>query len=183
MFTLGFRVRPKLSKLIYAQRAFSYYLEVPTVKDLTNLEDTYAYTEKYQKQFEEYNAKANAEYDTMIMNRTNNIVNSGNVSDWEIVENNSFMTKTFEFAIPEHSLYFVNQVSRWCTRHDHHPEWSMKDDNSVEVFLTSHFADNKVTVTDYELAQEMNLIYKKAVKYNPYTFFTPERLIEMGKLF
>jgi hypothetical protein len=40
---------------------------------------------------------------------------------------------------------------------DHHPEWALTNGGcSVNVTLTSHFAGNKVTRLDFELAEAMN---------------------------
>ena len=46
---------------------------------------------------------------------------------------------------------------------------------TIQVYLTSHFNNNKVSIKDYELATEMNKIAAKTKSYNPYTFFTPDR--------
>jgi pterin-4a-carbinolamine dehydratase len=40
---------------------------------------------------------------------------------------------------------------------DHHPEWKLSNNGlTVDVRLTSHFAGNKVTRLDFELAEAMN---------------------------
>lgn len=52
---------------------------------------------------------------------------------------------------------------------DHHPEWKLTNGGrNVEVRLTSHFANNKVTLFDFELAEAMNRANKRAAKFNAY---------------
>ena len=47
-----------------------------------------------------------------------------------------------------------------CSREDHHPEWNLKG-HTLNVFLTSHFNDNKVSLKDYQLAAAMNDQYNE----------------------
>ena len=49
----------------------------------------------------------------------------------------------------------MNEVSKVCSWDDHHPEWNLKG-HTLNVFLTSHWNDNKVSVMDYKLAAAMN---------------------------
>jgi len=43
---------------------------------------------------------------------------------------------------------------------DHHPEWHLADKGlTINVRLTSHFANNKVTRLDFQLAEAMNEAY------------------------
>lgn len=118
----------------------------------------------------------------MIRNRVANIVDSGAVKDWDVAEDNSVASITFKFQTQDHAHFFMNEVSKFCSKTDHHPEWKFQSSNQLQVNLTSHFAGNKVTVSDYELAQEMNRIYSKASSYNPYSRISIERLLELGKL-
>ena len=43
--------------------------------------------------------------------------------------------------------------------------------------LTSHFANNKVTLFDFELAENMNKCYKGAKKHNLYPFYTSSQFL------
>ncbi len=53
--------------------------------------------------------------------------------------------------------YFVQRVGVFCSQKDHHPEWSIADGGkTVNVKLTSHFANNKVTLFDFQIAEHMN---------------------------
>lgn len=48
---------------------------------------------------------------------------------------------------------------------DHHPEWRLTDEGrTVQVNLTSHFAGNKVTRLDFELAEVMNEQYERTTQ-------------------
>lgn len=118
----------------------------------------------------------------MIRNRVSNIVDSGSVQDWQVTGDNDSISYTFKFQTQDHAHFFMNEVSRFCSKTDHHPEWRYNNSKELTVNLTSHFANNKVTVSDYELAQEMSRVYKKTQSYNPYAWFTTERLIEIGQL-
>ena len=43
---------------------------------------------------------------------------------------------------------------------DHHPEWRLSNGGrTVDVKLTSHFANNTVTRLDFQLAEAMNEAY------------------------
>ena len=71
------------------------------------------------------------------------------------------MTKTFEFTSFEQAQHFVQRVGKFCTKKDHHPEWQVTNGGkTVQVRLTSHFAGNKVTLYDFQLAEEMNKSFK-----------------------
>ncbi len=51
----------------------------------------------------------------------------------------------------------MQAVGRYCSEKDHHPEWALTNGGKgVQVKLTSHFAGNKVTLFDFELAERMN---------------------------
>jgi pterin-4a-carbinolamine dehydratase len=48
----------------------------------------------------------------------------------------------------------VHEVGKFCSLKDHHPQWETADNGkSLVVTLTSHFANNKVTLFDFELAE------------------------------
>ena len=54
-------------------------------------------------------------------------------------------------------------VGKYCTQKDHHPFWELKNEGKeLTVTLTSHFAGNKVTLFDFELAEHMNKQYALA---------------------
>jgi 4a-hydroxytetrahydrobiopterin dehydratase len=96
------------------------------------------------------------------MNQTKitNIIERGGVEGWNDGDNLDALTKTFEFDSFEQGQAFVQAVSKFCEQKDHHPEWSCSDGGKkISVRLTSHFANNKVTLFDFELAEHMNFQY------------------------
>lgn len=86
------------------------------------------------------------------------------------------MTKTFEFTSFEQAQHFVQRVGRFASQKDHHPEWQTSGDGKViSARLTSHFAGNKVTLYDFQLAEEMNKAYKITQKeYSAYPWIKPK---------
>ena len=71
----------------------------------------------------------------------------------------------------------MNEVSKFCTELDHHPEWRLEG-LTLKVNLTSHFRDNTVSEKDYQLAQEMNFVFKNLRNARPYAQFRTTHLIE-----
>lgn len=70
------------------------------------------------------------------------------------------MKRKFEFSSFEQGQRFVHEVGKFCSLKDHHPQWETADGGkSLVVTLTSHFANNKVTLFDFELAEQMNEQY------------------------
>ena len=54
----------------------------------------------------------------------------------------------------------MQTVGKFCELKEHHPEWQcLNGGKSISVKLTSHFANNKVTLFDFELAEHMNTTY------------------------
>ena len=76
------------------------------------------------------------------------IVKSGVISDWVLAEDNSKLHHEFKFGNPRSATYYMNEVSQYCSEHDHHPEWSLKG-STLSVKLTSHFNNNQVSLSDY----------------------------------
>lgn len=84
-------------------------------------------------------------------------MNRGGHDGWETAENLDYMKKSFSFNTFEETTAFINGVAKFANKKDHHPEWSVTDNGRVvNVTLTSHFAGNKVTRLDFELAEAMN---------------------------
>ena len=90
------------------------------------------------------------------------------------------MTKTFEFSSFEQAQHFVQRVSRFASQKDHHPEWlTSNGGRTVSVRLTSHFAGNKVTLFDFELAENMNQAHKITLKeYSAYPWVSSRGLAQ-----
>ena len=93
----------------------------------------------------------------MNQNIITDIMERGGHDGWEIDASLNFMKKAFEFRSFEEANTFVQHVSKFCNEKDHHPEWNVSNGGKVvNVKLTSHFAGNKVTRLDFELAEAMN---------------------------
>ena len=76
-----------------------------------------------------------------------NIANRGGTEGWDVDEFS--MRKTFEFDSFEECQAFVMRVAKDAEEHDHHPEWNLSDGGkTLNVKLTSHFANNTVTRLD-----------------------------------
>ena len=117
------------------------------------------------------------------MNQTkiNNIIERGGVEGWDDGGNLDALTKSFEFDTYEHAQHFVQIVGQWADKNDHHPEWNISNGGrTVNVRLTSHFANNTVTLYDFELAEQMNKLVKSAVKYNQYQRFSERQMVSLG---
>ena len=93
----------------------------------------------------------------MNQNKITNIIERGGVDNWETASDLAHLKRTFTFTSFEQAQAFCQSVGKYCSKKDHHPEWSLSDNGrSVNVKLTSHFAGNKVTLLDFELAENMN---------------------------
>ena len=75
------------------------------------------------------------------------------------------MKRSFEFISFEQAQHFVQRVALFAQEKDHHPEWQITDGGkTINVTLTSHFAGNKVTLYDFQLAERMNKGFKISLK-------------------
>ena len=94
----------------------------------------------------------------MNKNIIDNIVDRGGSEGWDATED--YLKKSFHFDSFGEAQAFCQNVRNACNEKDHHPEWSCADGGrTVHVTLTSHFAGNKVTRLDYELAEALNDSY------------------------
>ena len=99
---------------------------------------------------EKFNEECRTEVVTMNSNLISNVVARGGVSGWDICEQGTDMRRSFEFSSFEQAQAFCQNVARHCNQMDHHPEWSLTNGGrTVNVRLTSHFANNSLTVLDY----------------------------------
>jgi pterin-4a-carbinolamine dehydratase len=75
------------------------------------------------------------------------------------------LKKRFDFDSFEQAQAFVQRVGVKCSTLDHHPEWSITNGGkSINVKLTSHFAGNKLSLLDFQLAEIMNVENKIVMK-------------------
>ena len=94
----------------------------------------------------------------MNKNIIDNIADRGGSEGWDATED--YLKKSFAFNSFEEAQAFCQAVRNFCNEKDHHPEWSTSDGGcTINVTLTSHFAGNKVTRLDFELAEAMNNAY------------------------
>lgn len=77
----------------------------------------------------------------------------------------SNLKRQFDFDSFEQASAFVHRVGTKCSELDHHPEWNVTNGGkSVSVKLTSHFAGNKLSLLDFQLAEIMNTQNKIVLK-------------------
>lgn len=89
------------------------------------------------------------------------------------------LTKTFQFDQFEKGAAFVQAVSSYADKKDHHPEWKSENGGLlIHVKLTSHFAGNTVSLLDYELAEQMNNAYNDTQStFNMFPMFDTKQLL------
>lgn len=130
------------------------------------------------REYEAYNEKCKGDLQQMNENKIDNIIARGGTEGWDTIGELDALSKTFQFETFEQANYFVHQVGIFAETKDHHPEWSIKNGGrDVTVRLTSHFANNKVTLFDFELAQSMNTEFKRAAKFNAFPRFTSSQYV------
>lgn len=83
-------------------------------------------------------------------NIIDNIYNSGAIEGWVLADNLDHLSNTLHFDSFEQANYFIQEVGKFCELNDHHPEWkSLNGGKSLEIKLTSHFKNNKVSPLDF----------------------------------
>ena len=96
----------------------------------------------------------------------------GGDAGWEHAANYDWLKKSYEFSSFEQASAFISAVGVRAESIDHHPEWSTSDGGrTVNVKLTTHIANNKVTRLDFQLAEMMNEEYsvvQKTFRMHPY---------------
>ena len=149
-----------------AMRNFSSSLLVPLAikadapTEIDNAHISAAAHDQLQARYAAFNEQCKSELQEMNVNIIDNIVARGGTFGWETDVNQ--LTKSFEFDSFEEAQTFVMRVGKDAELKDHHPEWSTSDGGrTVNVKLTSHFANNTVTRLDFELAEAMNTAYSE----------------------
>ena len=127
------------------------------------------------ERYAEFNEQCKAEQKEMNNNIIENIANRGGTEGWDVDEFS--MTKSFEFGSFEECQAFVMRVAKDAEDKDHHPEWSLADGGkTVNVKLTSHFANNTVTRLDVQLAEDMNNAYTETRgSFKMFPMFSPSQ--------
>ncbi len=73
------------------------------------------------------------------------------------IEKNQKLCKTFQFEYFSQAIGFIVQVALLAEKLDHHPK-IINQYNLVEIELSTHSADNKVTDKDHQLALAIDKI-------------------------
>ena len=170
------------SKLVATTQRHMSALLVPLAQrdqlpfELQTTEQSDAEIAVLQKEFKEFNLRCAEELKEMNQNRITNIIERGGVEGWDTAADLAYLQKSFAFTSASQAQYFVQNVGKFCSQQDHHPEWSVTDaGKTVNVRLTSHFANNKVTLFDFQLAEHMNQQYKVTQKwFTQYPLLTPK---------
>ena len=157
-----------------ALRQFSLLVpQVPKPEPPAELQNTPQTDQMYaelEAQHQAFNEKCAGELQDMNKNIIDNIVDRGGSEGWDATED--YLKKSFHFDSFGEAQAFCQNVRNTCNEKDHHPEWSCADGGrTVHVTLTSHFAGNKVTRLDYELAEALNDSYtvtRGSYKQHPY---------------
>jgi len=67
--------------------------------------------------------------------------------------------KKFVFSDFNHAFGFMSRVALLAEKADHHPTWT-NTWNTVEIWLSTHDAGNKVTQKDIDLASSIDELLK-----------------------
>ena len=130
-----------------------------------------------QEHYERYNQGCQEELDMLSRNLIQGIEDSGAIAGWTQAEDDAFLSNEFTFPTSHEATWFMNEISKWCSENDHHPEWSL-DGAILTVRLTSHFNNNKVSLLDYQLAKQMSFVYSNLKNARPYAVFQKTHAIE-----
>ena len=181
MFTSIAGKRVLLAKPTAAMRCFSSGLLVPLQSkaavpaeiENSHISD-YAHAQ-LQEKYAAFNEQCKAEQKEMNNNIIENIANRGGTEGWDVDDYS--MRKNFEFDSFEECQAFVMRVAKDAEEKDHHPEWSLSNGGkTVNVKLTSHFANNTVTRLDVQLAEDMNNAFTETrSSFKMFPMFTPSQ--------
>jgi 4a-hydroxytetrahydrobiopterin dehydratase len=75
------------------------------------------------------------------------------------IEENDKLYRKFVFSDFNAAFSFMTSVAMLAEKADHHPTWT-NTWNTVEVWLSTHDAGNKVTNKDRELAKQIDAVVK-----------------------
>ena len=65
--------------------------------------------------------------------------------------------KNFEFTDFKQAFAFMTKVAAVAEQEQHHPRWT-NEWNKVEIWLSTHQADNKITDKDRALAKAIDVL-------------------------
>ncbi len=101
------------------------------------------------------------------MQEINNNYKRISLQTWQAQEEagKSSLQRELHFASRSEALNFLNVIKNKCDEIDHHPEWSVQDEN-LHIKLTSHFLKNNISEKDYELAAFISQKYEDKAYFN-----------------
>ena len=76
-------------------------------------------------------------------------------------EQNNALYAKFSFQNFVQAFGFMTQIAILAEKMDHHPKWTNVY-NQVEIWLTTHDADNTITEKDRNLAAQIDKIFKNS---------------------
>lgn len=65
--------------------------------------------------------------------------------------------KKFEFADFRQAFAFMRRVAELAEDNQHHPKWT-NEWNTVEIWLLTHDADDKITEKDHQMAKDIDTL-------------------------
>ena len=74
---------------------------------------------------------------------------------WSI-ENNQ-LHKTFQFSNFSKAFAFMTEVALLAEQLNHHPTWT-NTYNKVDIWLSTHDANNSITSLDHQLAEQIDAL-------------------------
>jgi 4a-hydroxytetrahydrobiopterin dehydratase len=75
-------------------------------------------------------------------------------------DKNNYLYKKFEFNDFKQAFKFMAEVAKAAEQQQHHPKW-LNEWNIVEIWLSTHEDDNKVTDKDTELAKLIDKVHEE----------------------
>jgi 4a-hydroxytetrahydrobiopterin dehydratase len=80
------------------------------------------------------------------------------MKDWTI--KNGLLQKSFELKSFTTIIDKLPSLAKVADRLNHHPDFEVKDYNTIIFYLCTHDQNNTITEKDWELSREIDLIFK-----------------------
>ena len=74
---------------------------------------------------------------------------------WE--EKNDELYKKFKFSDFSEAFGFMARVALAAEKMNHHPRWT-NTYNTVEIWLSTHDAGDKITIKDHQLSEKIDAV-------------------------
>lgn len=86
-------------------------------------------------------------------------------SDWERLvtedvegQENESLHRQLKFSSFEKAMDYMARASQIISTYDHHPTWQ-NTYNKLDIWLTTHEADNRITERDVNLAKQLEALW------------------------